>query len=320
LIRITPCGAPIQIPNLPTREAVQLGLRIALSYALDPRSLPRENALIRVNWPKTTTRGLVVDFATKALLSIVPQYDATQICRGELFETIEQELRYRLEELLRPLEIMPLIVTILEVIVPPELQKTFTEVITNRASKTSTSHVAEHFELDEVARRGLYGHLSELLDDKHKLRIFLCHAHEDKPRVHELYQSLEVAGYHPWLDEKDLLPGQDWRREIRKIIENPYNIIVVCLSSNSTSKRGVVQWEIKRALDTLDQMPEDTIYIIPAFLEPCQPPDRLSGLQWVKLYEPDGFDKLKQALDFEIAKRQPTPSIVQTRADFSSPF
>jgi formylglycine-generating enzyme required for sulfatase activity len=138
-----------------------------------------------------------------------------------------------------------------------------------------------------------------------KPRIFLCHAKEDKARVIELYHQLKAAGYSPWLDEEDLLPGQNWREEIRKIISDPYNLVVVCLSCNSVTKRGVFQQEIKWALDALDQTPEGTIYLIPARLERCQAPDRLSDLHWVDLYEPDGFEKLKQALDFELSKRKP---------------
>jgi hypothetical protein len=40
---------------------------------------------------------------------------------------------------------------------------------------------------------------------RRKTFIFLCHAREDKARVKELYQQLQESGYHPWLDEEDLL-------------------------------------------------------------------------------------------------------------------
>jgi hypothetical protein len=135
-------------------------------------------------------------------------------------------------------------------------------------------------------------------------RIFLCHASEDKPRVQVLYHRLKEAGYHPWLDKEDLLPGQDWWEEIERIIRDRDNLIVVCLSCHSVTKKGMVQKEIERALDVLGEMPEGTIYLIPARLEDCRAPDRLSKLQWVNLFEPDGFDKLKQALDFELSKRR----------------
>jgi formylglycine-generating enzyme required for sulfatase activity len=141
--------------------------------------------------------------------------------------------------------------------------------------------------------------------DKSKPRIFLCHAKEDKARVIELYQQLKAAGYHPWLDKYDLLPGQDWWTEIEKIISDPYNLVVVCLTKNSTTKRGVVQQEIAGALDVLKKMPEDTIYLIPARLERCQVPKRLSHLHWVDLFEPDGLEYLKRPLDVEIGKRLP---------------
>jgi formylglycine-generating enzyme required for sulfatase activity len=142
-----------------------------------------------------------------------------------------------------------------------------------------------------------------------KPRIFLCHASEDKPRVAELYHQLKDAGYHPWLDKYDLLPGQDWWNEIEKVISNPYNLVVVCITSQSVSKRGVVQKEINQALSLLDQVPEDTIYLIPARMEPCQSPKRISRLHWVDLFEPDGFENLRRAIDFELEKRkiQPTP-------------
>jgi formylglycine-generating enzyme required for sulfatase activity len=136
-------------------------------------------------------------------------------------------------------------------------------------------------------------------------RIFLCHANEDKERVRDLYHQLKAAGYHPWLDKYDLLPGQKWWPAIKKIISDPHNLVVVCLSENSITKQGVVQQEIARALDALDKMPEGAIYLIPARLEPCQAPDRLSELHWVDLFEPDGFEYLTRALDFEIANRKP---------------
>ena len=138
-----------------------------------------------------------------------------------------------------------------------------------------------------------------------KPRIFLCHAHDDKPRVRELYRQLQEAGYAPWLDEEDLLPGQDREAEIKKVISDPYNLVVVFLSANSITRRGSVQREIKQALDVLLEMPEGAIYLIPARLEDCRPPDQLSDLHGVDLFEAVGFERLTRALDFEMTKRQP---------------
>jgi hypothetical protein len=135
-------------------------------------------------------------------------------------------------------------------------------------------------------------------------RIFLCHASEDKERVKELYHQLKEAGYHPWLDKYDLLPGQNWGVEIKRVLSDPYNLVVVCLSGNSITKRGVVQREIKWALDVLEETPSGTIYLIPARLEACQTPEELSDLHWVDLFEPDGFEYLTRSLDHEIGVRK----------------
>ncbi len=56
-------------------------------------------------------------------------------------------------------------------------------------------------------------------DPLRELRVFLCHASQDKPVVRELYQRLLTAGWiDPWLDEEKLLPGQDWYRKSAKAV------------------------------------------------------------------------------------------------------
>jgi len=77
-------------------------------------------------------------------------------------------------------------------------------------------------------------------------RIFLCHASEDKAQVREVYHRLRaIAGFEPWLDEEDLLPGQDWAREIPRALQTS-DFILIFLSRNSVAKRGYVQREMKR--------------------------------------------------------------------------
>jgi molecular chaperone DnaK (HSP70) len=126
-------------------------------------------------------------------------------------------------------------------------------------------------------------------------KVFLCHSRCDKPRVRALYHRLLKDGFAPWLDEEDLLPGQDWRREIPAAVRK-CDVVVVCLSKAST-REGYVQKEIKVALDVADEKPERTIYIIPARLEEeAEVPDRLSRWQWVDLFEQDGYHKLARAL------------------------
>jgi len=128
-----------------------------------------------------------------------------------------------------------------------------------------------------------------------KLKIFLCHSKDDKPKVRKLYKRLIADGFDAWLDKEKLLPGQDWELEIQKAVRNS-DTVVVCLSNNSISKEGYIQKEIRFALDVAQEKPEGTIFLIPARLENCNVPDRISRFQWVDLFEKIGYSKLKEAL------------------------
>ena len=125
--------------------------------------------------------------------------------------------------------------------------------------------------------------------------VFICHASEDKPAARHLHARLKTDGFQPWLDEVDLLPGQDWQLEIPRAVKRA-DAVLVCLSARSTSKTGYVQREIKVALDAADERPEGAVYIIPARLEECQVPERLSKWHWVDTFAANGYERLCLAL------------------------
>ena len=130
---------------------------------------------------------------------------------------------------------------------------------------------------------------------KRPLKVFLCHASGDKPPVRDLYKRLTAEGVDAWLDKEKLLPGQDWRLEIPRAVQEA-DVVVVCLSNKSVTKEGYVQKEIKFALDSAEEKPEGAIFLIPARLEDCVVPERLSRWQWVDLYEENGFIQLLRSL------------------------
>jgi hypothetical protein len=127
------------------------------------------------------------------------------------------------------------------------------------------------------------------------LRIFLCHSSEDKPAVRKLHRRLTANGFAPWLDEEDLLPGHDWQYEIPKAVRQS-DVVIVCLSPQSSNKEGYIQKEIKFALDAADEKPEGTIFLIPLKLEECNVPERLSRWQCADLFSPNGYRDLLRAL------------------------
>lgn len=137
--------------------------------------------------------------------------------------------------------------------------------------------------------------ISADIDLTRQRKIFLCHSHEDKSVIRNLYQRLKNDGIKPWLDAEDLIPGQNWELEIKKVI-SASDAVLVCISPKSVNQDGYVHKEIKMALDIAEQKPEGSIYIIPVKLENCDVPDRLRRWHWVDLFEDGEYDKLLRAI------------------------
>lgn len=110
-----------------------------------------------------------------------------------------------------------------------------------------------------------------------------------------LYRRLRDDGVEPWLDEEEILPGQDWEYEIARAVR-AVDVVIVCLSRESVTKSGYIQKEIRFALDIADEQPEGTIFIIPLKLEECDVPGRLRRWHWVNYFEPQGYERLLRTL------------------------
>lgn len=130
-----------------------------------------------------------------------------------------------------------------------------------------------------------------------RLKVFLCHASQDKPTARELYKRLAAEKWiDPWLDEENLLPGQDFDLEIYKAARDSDSIII-CLSKVSVAKEGYVNKEIRRALDAADEKLEGAIYIIPLRLDDCTPSfERLKQLHYADYFTPNAHEKLIKSL------------------------
>lgn len=146
-----------------------------------------------------------------------------------------------------------------------------------------------------------------------KLRVFLCHASQDKPTVRILFQQLLIEGWiDPWLDEEKLLPGQDWDMEIERAVEEA-DVVLVCVSSRSVTKEGYIQREIKFALDIALEKPDGTIFIIPLRLDDCDVPRRLRSWQYVDYFPTEKrkatYQRLLQSLQLRFGDFQQMQSM-----------
>jgi hypothetical protein len=144
--------------------------------------------------------------------------------------------------------------------------------------------------------------------------IFISYAREDLPYADRLYEKLLVDGYNPWLDRKCILPGSEWEQSIADAIRSSEYFIAL-LSARSIEKRGYVQKEIREALDVLQTIPFNRVFLIPVRLESCDPlHPALQRLQWVDFF-PDwdeGYVKLNRVFSF-VPREKRAQSFIGTR-------
>lgn len=127
------------------------------------------------------------------------------------------------------------------------------------------------------------------------IRVFISYASEDFNRVEPLYEKLLEARFEPWIDKKNIVPGEKWEQSIWRAVRRA-DFFLVCISNKSVSKRGFLQREVRRALTIWREKLEEDIYLIPVRLENCEVPENLSEFQWVNLFEENGFESLVTAL------------------------
>ena len=137
-------------------------------------------------------------------------------------------------------------------------------------------------------------------------RVFVAYGKEDAPQVRRLCDALEAVGFSPWMDERRLLPGQNWPRAIDSAIETS-DFFLACYSANSVNKKGGFQAEIRYALDCARQVPLEEIFIVPVRLSPCRVPRSIQReVQYVDLF-PDwieGLTRLVAMMRHELAGRE----------------
>jgi len=158
----------------------------------------------------------------------------------------------------------------------------------------------------------LQDHIDEL--SKPKPHIFLCHAKEDINHVRHIYERLKNAGFHPWLDEMDILPGQNWNLEIQKAI-NKTDFALIFLSEISVAKRGYVNKEIKWAIDRQSEKLDDDIFLVPVKIEECEMPQSLSCFQAVDLHGLEGVERIIRTIKSQFKKNNQTilPSAINQK-------
>jgi hypothetical protein len=154
-----------------------------------------------------------------------------------------------------------------------------------------------------------------LSDSYRSLRVFLCHASEDKPAVRELYKRLASEKWiEPWLDEESLLPGQTFDLEIHNATRDA-DAIIICLSTLSVAKEGYVNREIRRVLDISQEKTEGAIFVVPLRLDDCKPSfEQLRKLHWLDYFPADRLEQAYIRLCRSLELRAKTLGIIVEKA------
>lgn len=122
--------------------------------------------------------------------------------------------------------------------------------------------------------------------------VFLCHNGSDKPNVKKIASQLEASGILPWLDERELPPGQAWQPLLEKQIES------IKAAAVFVGAAGVGPWQEQELYGFLREFVSRKSPVIPVLLQdaPKEPqlPVFLRGLTWVdfRVKDPDPLSHL----------------------------
>jgi len=150
---------------------------------------------------------------------------------------------------------------------------------------------------------------------RHGPRIFLSYAREDRGKVKEIYHRCSKEGFTPWMDEMDLLAGQDREVVINQAIQRS-DFFLLCLSPSSA--QGSHKEELLFALDLWKNRFQRSLWLIPVRLEESEVPDDLRGTLWVDLFAQSGWERLLQTLRDGLKRREIYRSLVLTSSKTES--
>jgi hypothetical protein len=134
------------------------------------------------------------------------------------------------------------------------------------------------------------------------MKVFLAHSSIDKNFVRSLKRDLRSYGYLTWMDEDDMVAGQQIRESIHYGIRES-NFFCVILTLNSIRSEWV-KYELGTALSSEGSGGST---VIPIVREKCEIPPVLNDIKHVDFTKSyvDGFDQLLRALLFDYRKQHP---------------
>ena len=100
--------------------------------------------------------------------------------------------------------------------------------------------------------------------------VFLSYSRSDRQFALRLAEDLKNAGMRLWLDQRDIIPGDQWDRAVENALTDCLCVVVI-LSPSSVNSRNVLD-EVSFALEKSKQ-------IVPILYRDCEVPFRLRRIQ-----------------------------------------
>ena len=102
--------------------------------------------------------------------------------------------------------------------------------------------------------------MNELFSESNKFDVFMCYNKEDKAEVRQIADELLERGLKPWLDEREIRPGQPWQPVLEEQIQF-INSAAVFVGSN-----GLGPWQNMEIRAFINEFVERECPVIPVIL------------------------------------------------------
>lgn len=130
------------------------------------------------------------------------------------------------------------------------------------------------------------------------MKIFLGYASEHVETAREVYSYLKTINDDVWFDKESLIGGDDWDRE-REAAQQAADLVVHLISAEVFARPGVVNREIRKTLNLVEDQPIGVTYVVFIRLDDLRMPLEFIRFQYIDHFRATWREQLSQA----IAKR-----------------
>lgn len=138
------------------------------------------------------------------------------------------------------------------------------------------------------------------------MHLFLSYPSEHLNAASDVYAFLKGLGLDVWFDKARLLPGQDWQREIGQA-QAAADLTVLLCGGQTVTRPGVVQTELRAALELERRAPLGTIYLVPVRVEQVRLPSEITRFQYVDYFSPGWKAPLAKSIASAHVQRNAPP-------------